>query len=393
MFIQVIQSVVVYGLLIWIMTYYGNLAYKSQYPYGIHCNEYNRSRIRRGSFKMITSSYVLIPVFIFCLLAALRYRVGVDCESYKLIFHDIVDYGESYRAPNIEDGFKRLIMLTSVFTPHHYLLFFCLAFMQIICYYLAFNRERYVLLFLFIAIFLTGHYWSLMNGMRQNVAACMFVALIPLICQKKWLYCIIATILAMSIHRSAFLLFPLGIIAYFLQNKILNKYLQLFILILCFALMNKLDDVLSFDVFNYAIQAGYSSIEIDTYLNLEATEYSFGFRMIIQYIVYVCAIIYSDKMEKAFNSKLLNVMYNLFFVGICLTLLFYNNFTIKRLIYYMSCFNPVIISYLLFYLWKTKKSLIFAAVILLLSLQLGWSIYSDITYNGVMESMLYKFDL
>ena len=117
------------------MTYYGLIAYRSQYPTGFNgVNYYTHKKVPLILF--LSKRYVIIPVFLFCLFSAIRYQVGVDCESYKSIYYDLVNFGESYRAPNIEIGFKTLVKITSVFFKSHYLLFFLLAFMQIICYYI-----------------------------------------------------------------------------------------------------------------------------------------------------------------------------------------------------------------------------------------------------------------
>ena len=78
----VIQSIIVYGLIIWVMTYFGKVAYRSQYPLGLgNVNRYADSEV--SLYTLFTKPYFLIPIFVFCLFAALRFRVGVDCETYK----------------------------------------------------------------------------------------------------------------------------------------------------------------------------------------------------------------------------------------------------------------------------------------------------------------------
>lgn len=388
----ILQSILVYGFVIWVMTYFGNIAYKCQYPQGFGRLDTVEGKNRSLAI-IFTKNYFLIPILVFSFFAAVRFQVGVDCETYKEIFYDLGRFGESLRGENIEEGFVFLSKLTYNITGAHYLLFFILAFLQIGLYYIALQKDRQALKFLGIAIFIGGHYWSLMNGMRQNIAACAFVAMIPLLLDKKWSYLVIGTLLAMTMHRSALLIAPLAVVAYLCRNKILNKYLQLGLLVACFFMMNKFNGIFSDSILDFATQAGYDSDEIEVYTNLEATEYKFGLRMILQYVVFGIAVWYSDKMYCMYNSRIFNTMYNLFFIGICLKLLFYNNFTVGRLIYYLVCFTPVILSYFMFYLWKTKKWTLLFAVISLLTIQMGWSIYSDVSHKGVAEAMLYKFDL
>lgn len=377
--------------MIWVMTYFGNIAFKNQYPQGFGgVNRYATKKL--PFYTLFTKSYYLIPIFVFCFFAAIRFQVGADCESYKDIFYDINRVGASSRGEEVEAAYIFLSKFTYSITQSHYLLFFILAFLQIGLYYIALQKERQALVFFGVSLMLTGHYWSLMNGMRQNIAACAFVAMIPFIIKRKWLYFIAGTMLATTMHRSALLLLPIGFIAYFLKNRIPNKYLQLAILAASFALMNKLDNIFSESLMAFAGEAGYSENEIVIYTELEETTYKFGLRMILQYIAFGIVILYSDKMYKMFNSKTFNAMYNLFFIAICLTLIFYNNFTVRRLIYYFTCFTPVIVSYFMFYLWKTKKRPILFFVILLFTIQVIWSTYSEITFKGRLEPMLYKFD-
>lgn len=377
--------------MICVMTYFGKVAYKAQYPQGI--GGIDMCQNKKIPFTILFSkNYFFIPILVFCFFAAVRYRVGVDCETYKIIFYEINNYGSSSIAENIEESFILLSKITYEITQSHYMLFFILAFLQIGLYYIALQKEREALIFFGISLMLTGHYWSLMNGMRQNISACAFVAMIPLIVNKRWLFFIAGTILAMTMHRSALLLLPIGTISYFLKNKIPNKYLQFAILAISFALMNKLDNVFTENIMLFASEAGYNEEEITTYTELEATTYKFGLRMYLLYAVYCLAVFFSDKMQKLFNSQTFNAMYNLFFIGICLTLIFYNNFTMKRIIYYFTCFNPVIVSYFMFFLWKNKKVSILIITIAMLLAQTAWSVYSDVQNKGLQESSLYKFD-
>ena len=388
----IFQSIIVYGMMIWVMTYFGKIAYKSQYPQGFGGIDRFENKKRSLSY-LFREGYFLIPILVFCFFAAVRFQVGVDCETYKNIFYDINLIGTSSRSEEVEAAYIFLSKFTYGITRSHYMLFFILAFLQIGLYYFALQKERQSLMFLGISLMLTGHYWSLMNGMRQNIAACAFVAMTPwLLDKKRWVFFVAGTMLATTMHRSALLLLPLGFMAYFLRNKIPNKYLQLAILAVSFALMNKLDNVFTENIMAFAGEAGYSEEEIAIYTELEATTYKFGLRMYLLYTVYCLAIFFSDKMHKVFNSKVFNIMYNMFFIGICLTLIFYNNFTIKRILYYFTCFNCVIVSYLMFYLWKNKKTSLLIITIAMLLVQTIWSVYSDVQNKGLFESSLYKFD-
>ena len=391
-----IQSIIVYGLMIWVMTYFGNIAYKRQYPQGYGGIDMSRKKMM-PFITPLTKSYFLIPILVFCFFAAVRYNVGVDCEHYKSIFYDLGQFGISLSAQNIEKGFILLSKSVYGITGSHYLLLFILAFLQISLLYYAQRKNTYTLKYFGLVLILSGTFFSLMNGIRQNIVACAFVALLPLVLEKKkWLWYVLGVYLATYMHKTAFLLYPLGVVAYFLQYRIPNKYIQLGIIAVCFILMDKIQLTGIADIFStYGADVGYDDRAIEIYSNTDAMTKAYGFRSLLLLSTYIITICYSDKMKKFFNSKIFNIQYNLFFIGICLFLLFYNDFVMNRLLYYLNIFIPLMISYCMFYLWNTKSMnsvIIFRFILLILVMHLSYELYvcMQMTPN---EYSLYKFDL
>lgn len=376
------------------MTCFGNIAYRKQYPQGIDGIDLLANK-KRGFKSMLTKSYYAIPIFIFCLFSALRYRVGTDSVSYKSYFYEIKEYGRLL-FDGAEPGFIFLSKLTSEFTNSHYLLFFILAFLQIVFIYYALRKTNYSLKYIGVSIMLSGTFFSLMNGIRQNIAACILVAAIPLILEKKnWIWFIALTFLAASMHKSAYLFIPIGILSYFLLKKgILNIYLQHAIIAVCYLLMDKIE--LSFlDVlFSYGEHAGYDSVAIENYTEYVAMTKNFGFSSWLLLLTQIVCIIYSKRMQALNSDKVFNIIYNLFFIGVCIKLLFYNNFTIGRLNYYFTIFYPVVLSIALFVMSCSKKKIdrqIFAVTILLLVASFSYNLYKAM--GETSEFTLYKFDL
>lgn len=390
------QSIIVYGFMIWVMTYFGNIAYKCQYPKGFGGVDLFPKK-KMSFITLLTKSYFIIPILVFCFFAAVRYNVGVDCEHYKSIFYDLGQYGVSLSALNLEKGFVVLAKFIHKLTGSHYILLFMLAFLQISFLYYAQRNSTYTLKYFGLALILSATFFSLMNGIRQNIAACAFVALVPLVLEKKkWLWYILGVYLATLMHKSAFILYPLGLIAYFLQYGILNKYIQFGIVAICFFLMDKIPIFGIEQLFaSYGVEAGYDENAIDTYSELESTTKTFGLSSMLQLISYIVIIWYSDKMKTFFDNKVFNIQYNLFFIGICLYLLFYNNFVINRLLYYLMIFIPIIISNTLFYLRYNKKKnykMMFNMMLLILILYLIYILYVS-AQKIPNEFLLYKFDL
>lgn len=381
-------------MMIWVMTYFGGIAYKSQYPQGIDGTDmYQNKRIPFSI--LLTKSYYFIPIFVFCFFAAVRFKVGVDCESYKDTFYELAQFGTIVRGAS-EPGFMAISRIVAETTGSHYLLFFILAFLQISFLYFAIRKKNYATIYLGVSIMLSGTFLSLMNGMRQNIAACMLVTAIPLVLEKKkWIWFILMTFLAATIHKSAFLFLPIGILAYFILNKgILNIKIQLAIIAICYLLMDKLELSFLDTLFSLGEHAGYDSSSIEGYTYYEAMTKNFGFSSWLLLLTKIVCIAYSKRMQTLNNDKTFNIFYNLFFISICINLLFYNNFTIGRLNYYFIIFYPVILSIALFVMAYSRKKIdrqMFIVTLLLLLANFSYNLYN--ATGKTIEYTLYKFDL
>ena len=304
-----LQSIIVYGMIMWVMDYFGNIAYKKQYPQGINGIDLLENK-KKGFFLMLSKSYYTIPIFVFCLFSALRYKVGTDSVSYKNYFYEILQHGRLL-GDAAEQGFVVLSKLTSYFTNSHYLFFFILAFLQIAFIYYAVRKKNYALKYIGVSIMLSGFYLSLMNGVRQNIVACAFVAMIPLITEKKkwWLF-VLAVFVCSFMHKSAYFLIPLGMLSYFVLSRgILNIKLQLLIIAVCYIFMDKIDVSFLDTFFALGENAGYATESIEAYTELEATEKSFGLWAFMLLFVKIFIILNSKKIQqikpRTWNRKML----------------------------------------------------------------------------------------
>lgn len=392
----VFQSIIVYGLMIWVMTRFGKIAYKNQYPQGFY--EVDRFKNKKMTFaSLLTKSYFFIPIFVFCLFSAIRYKVGVDFDAYKRFFYEILNFGRVLDEGAVEPAFTYIAKFTAIFTDNHYLLFFILAFLQISFIYYALRKKTYALVYLGLAIMLNFTYHSLMNGVRQNVVACAFVAMIPLVLKiKKWPWFILCVLATALMHKSAVILLPIGLIVYLiLQRGILSVPIQLVIVAICFIFMDKIDSGYIDSLFMLGEKSGYSTEKVNAYVEQELMEKSFGAWAIISNLAYIITIVYSNKIKLWLNNdKVYMAMYNLFFLSVCIDLLFYNNFGIGRLNLYLKIFQPVAMSIMLFYtsIKKNKFDIyIHWGVILILSIKLISLFFMMAPIIG--ENTLYKFDL
>ena len=122
-------------------------------------------------------------------------------------------------------------------------------------------------------------------------------------------------------------------------------------------------------------------------------EKNFGFRSIMLLASNMIVIWNSPKLAMYYKSNHFNIMYNLYFFGVCLSLVFYGNHGIERFLMYFRCFTPVILSYCAYYFYKHKsdmsKLLAFVAIISLLTMRTLYEFY-DAGNRPAEECTLYK---
>ena len=293
---------------------------------------------------------ILVPVLIFSVIFGFRYGVGIDFYSYLESYYDSASIVNSYYEP----GYVFILNLCRKINLGPELFFTMLAFLQIFFIYYAFNTISYkpvshlAVYLIFTGLAMTGF----MNNIRQTIALAIFIFSIHFISEKKVVQFYIFCFLAFLFHKSAIILmiiYPIWRFAGPFFNKIKAQVLLMFIV---FALSSVVDlnAVLSyFDLF--IINLGYERYLDDS--RVSATGFGIGY--ILLFIQYLIVVLSSKRMKEYFNSKTLNIMYDLFFIGILCEFLFAGSMILNRFAWYFNGFKIVLIPTCLYYLYKNLR--------------------------------------
>lgn len=365
-------SILVYGSMLLIMTCCG---YKVA-----------SSNAEITSFRgFCTNKYIICAISVFCVVAALRWRVGVDCNSYIRIFY--------HSHMELEAGFELLIKVIKYIGGTHVLFFFVLALLESFFFYYAFNWNRESYLFIPIVLFTSAEYFMLMNGVRQSIACCVFVYVSANVKEKKW-ESLFLIFLCGFMHRSAWILLPIvgGLI--FLRKDIwINRYLQILLVVVAFlGASNNFLEVLDPLITKGLSLLGYHSSEKD--LLASSLQRTMGPRAYIDLTIYLLIICFSDKMKTVLDIEKYSVQYLLFFIGVVGGYLFYNVHAMSRLFMYFDIFKIVMMVYFIQYLFLDKplnisKYYIRILIVLLLMTRIFIEFYAD--NNPAKETTYYKF--
>ena len=372
----VLQSILIYGLIIWIMTY-------------------NAARVLRRKFlpvnfrQFITDKNIIFPILVFCFFAAIRWQVGVDCNGYIMGFYDRTEIASYIKK---EWAFVYLQEFIRLISDSHIPFFFLLAFLQIFFVYYSFKDKPWILVFFASMLFLCGAYWTWMNAVRQSIVCSIFIYVVSLLSKKKWLTSILWVIIASFFHRSALILLPILVLFSYQKIIISNQALQLCIVIACYLLMG-LNVTKSFtEIVDNALNIiGY---DVGSQIHLIETimEKSFGLRSFLVLSANMIIILFVNKMKSYYNSPHFNIMYNLYYFGVCSSLIFYGNHGIERFLMYFTCFTPIIMSSCAYYLYTHKNKLTNLLALIMLLIILSVRIFYDfyIASGLEVEYTLYK---
>lgn len=364
-----LQSLLVYGIMVWIMTYNAQKVMKQRY-------------LPVNFKRFIANKNILFPLVVFSILSAIRWDVGVDCRSYIYGFYRGANDLELAKGESLFYGiqnFFRLINLT------HVPFFFTIAFIQIAFIYYGLRKEPKILFFFPLMFMLYGTYWSYMNGVRQSIACSIFVFVTLLLNEKKVKWSIIWIFIATLFHRSAYILFILGVIVYLARNIYIKRNIQLIILAVCYAMMGmSIGDKLG----NLAIEmlsfVGYEEGSQDHLLRT-VFEINFGFRAYLMLVSNIIVVFFSKQIRRFYNSSYFDMIYNIYFVGLCAWILFYGNHGIERITMYLHCFIPIILAYASYYFYVNRTKNVYKISLTLIIVLLSFRTIYDMSESSKAE--------
>lgn len=349
-----LQSILVYTLIILVMLLFANIAKrKAVYQTG----QYGEL-VQKRSF---WSFEIVFMLLFFALMFGMRYDVGTDHLGYLFSYIE-GSVGENLR---MEPLFRWISKICYDLNIHPVIYFAIWAFIQITFFLLAFKNERYLfpLLITFLFFNLSFTFW--MNGIRQALAMCIWLYSITFIVEKKFWHYIIWGIIAFLFHRSALILFvfypllrngkdyfksiPLQLIL-FASVFIIKNVFEVFIL--------QLEPIIEqFQTILGGKEDLYRSYTMDNMLEdlnneVEGTGLAYMFRI----LVWVIIILYSRKLKSYYNSKKFNIIYFFFFFSLLSFYIFPNGIVaLRRPFSYFPVFETIMLAYFVYYLFRSNS--------------------------------------
>ena len=268
-----------------------------------------------------------------------------------------------------------------------------LSFLQIFFFYFAFKEERHLYPYLIFVLF-TGQYFLLwMNVIRQDIAACMFLfSIVYIEKQKFWkylLWCLIGSLF----HKTALLLIFLYPILkngkdYF--KSVSNQFFILFLFVIIYFTSFNVDTLIQPLIYFFTELMHYNHVYIDSAIAKMSTDKTTGLGFILFTLLDVIFILNSNKLKEYYNTKRFTIIYNIYYFGAILQVLFANSYILARPFRYFRYFKLIMGAYLLYYLIKHGKpsnNLVYFIIIVSIYLLLFGAIF----YTGDINKYTYLF--
>ena len=338
---------------------------------GWHVNKREQQSLLQGGAALPFYSWeILLSLLVFSVIAGARYHTGYDHAMYLDQYLHLQETGDFSRH-NFEYGFEWISKFFAWCHIHYFFYFAFWALLQIGFIYYGLRHHKHLLCWVGMGIMLGPYFVSLMNSVRQSVVVCVFVALIPLISNRNFLLYAAIVIVSAFLHKSSLMLLPVFLICFIrIKDKSPSQWLFLGILAL-FVLIGSFPFWTDFFTnYQWFIDlTGYSN-----YGNLDDPNVGGKMRMVgwgpirVSVLLSNIAIIwFYPKLKSYFkNDNLLPYYFILSFIGMCLSNLLMNTtHFILRPVDYFLIFNLIMTAYLLTYLYKSRRLILFTLIIII----------------------------
>lgn len=383
-----IESLLVYISLAGLLFVCGNNAAVNSVPN--HGNYSNPKSKKIHLFDWADSNVWLI-IIAFSFVFGCRYNVGIDWEHYLRIYNGAT-YGKEY-----EFLFELLTSICSYFNLHYCIYFSIIAFLEIFLIYYAFRERKYI--YPYIPLFLIFGFWfmSLCNIMRQQIAASIFLVAVGCISNKKPVRYMCLIVVAMLFHKSAALLF----VVYFLylkkdswfSNPIINIALFIVSFVLSFKSMAIIDVIEPYFLF-FKSKFSFDQYGMNLLLNdaiNDRTQFgnNTGYGSIISLAKYLPLLIYGNRMKDFYQERYFNILYDLWFIGVCSAYIFGSSIILTRPFVYFQNYMFILPAFYMYYAKKSGDDL--AKIISVMYVLLYFVLLLNLLSNGDINTSSYSF--
>lgn len=314
---------------------------------------------------------IIVLLLAFTFVFGCRWGVGRDYFRYLLSFTRAIPERYDFLFLSISQMIKS--------AGFHYSVFFGFwAFVDVFLLYFAVREFKFI--FPYIAFFLIfgSFYLPMMNTIRQEVAAGVFLISIYFVDNKKLWGFIICCIIAVMLHRLSMILF----IAYPLlrvgKDWFDNVYVQLALYVFAIFIHFNGDILIRWIEVPFELITGAMDYEQYRYETILEAEWdnrnrfgnNTGLGIIVNILKNIPIFLLSKQLKDFYNSSYFNLLYVLYYVSVLSSLIFGSSIILNRVNYFFGYFQVIILSFYAYFCFNVKKLELFVLGLLITSIQI-----------------------
>ena len=367
-----LESLLVYTLLFAVLCVSGVVAARRGKKYVGGSGVYDENRY-------FFSPEVLFIIVSFTIVFGCRWGVGRDYFRYLYAYTDVLPERFEFLFQGISSVLKK--------AGAHYSVYFSVwAFLDVSLLY--YSIRKYKFAFPFIAFFLIfgSYYLPMMNGIRQYIAALVFLNSIEYIEKKQIIQFGVCFVIAVLFHKLSLILFVFYPLLRFKDDWFDSIVLQLVLFFIAVYLslngelviqwiempFNWITDELGYNIYDY------EDLTEDRY-DRNRFGNNTGLGIWVKMLVTVPIVLYSKDLKSYYNSSYFNMLYTLYFFGVITSLLFGSSIVLNRIALFFAIYQLIIHSLFVYYCFDKKDyaHLIIATMIMIIQIPLFLNMISN----------------
>ena len=345
-----LQSVVVYFSLALFMIICGYIAAKRERIF----QKYHNVSEEQSFWHYET----IWPLLLFALIFGCRYNVGVDYPAYLKSY--LYGGGREY-----EFLFQGVTDFMSRSDIHYAFYFFLWAFLEVFLLFYSFRKQRFLFPYMAFILIFGFYFMSMMNVIRQQIAACIFLFSLQYIERKQALKYYVCVLLAMGFHKSAILLLPVYPLFRWRKDWFPSRFWQWAFYVVAILLSTQYDAVvrgIEGLFVSFANVAGYGNYATGILYNEtlnSANQFgnNTGFGFYISVFLSAPIIYLSNRLKDFYRGNIFRIIYSLWFVRILADFVVGDSIILNRPFVYVYDIKIVMLAYFLHYCFNSKRVL------------------------------------
>jgi len=322
---------------------------------------------------------MLIAMAAFVFVFGCRWGVGVD-------FYRYLETYESGGSERHEFLFKQITFFLHKIDAHFSVFFGVWAFLDVFLLYYSIRKYPYI--FPYVAFFLIfgSYYLPMMNVIRQHISTGIFMVSITYIKERKFVKYLACCFIALLFHKLSAILFvfyPLlkGNFDWFksIRFQVILLALAIYLKGGLFIRMIEIPFAWLTDVMDY------DNYEFEMLQDERWFRGKFGsgrnLGLFIGMLKNVPIILLSAKLKQYYKSKMFNLFYTLFFMGVLGAILFGDSIILNRVNYFLANFQMIIYSFYVYFCFskenRTPHLFRLGVFLLLLHIPIFWNMLDN----------------